>query len=522
MASREEMRMIRDARAGQAPAQLALGKRYLYGEGTFARNLATALYWLDRAAQQDTKEAWVLIGTHIPLEVALRAVGPMQLLRWYEQAFDDGVMQAGVVFARLVLQHGDGNVDDRIRRKGRHALEQAASANIPEAQWWLAQQIEAEGMAVSHGSSGIHKDQLSAPQVTSSLQFDWLTRAAENGIGQAQRSLADHAWAASDFTTFLRWSLEKARNIISLRSNHGAKKDPLSQDDAVLLTRCAQALFAHGVYDPAEVERFWIHAAESGDANAQLLLGLWFAKMDTNGDGVTDTRSRANYKQAIHWLTAAAEQGKGEAWYVLAMIHEGMGPIHHALPDSQQCLEKAAEAGHVAAQRELGKKVWLARLDDPSNDIRAVYWLQKAAAQGDSYANFMLGKITSPPAPAPWAQEALSRLGGEVDPLLRSRIELAALFGLTRPEALLVNMHDVDRRHCLLVDIHAQHSRSKRRLILIRTSEQRQLLSRIVQLFKNVECGPKGPEGNYQKRLYRLNAALGASNAKEQIDQGVK
>ena len=35
MANREELLIIRAARAGKAPAQLALGKRYLFGGGGF-------------------------------------------------------------------------------------------------------------------------------------------------------------------------------------------------------------------------------------------------------------------------------------------------------------------------------------------------------------------------------------------------------------------------------------------------------------------------------------------------------
>lgn len=506
--------MIRDARAGQASAQLALGKRYLHGEGTFAKNLMTALYWLDRAAHQEKKDAWILIGAHIPLEIALRSPSPLQLLDWYERAFDEGIMQAGIVLAKLVLEHDDGNLGDSMRRKARCALEQAAMANIPEAQWWLAQHIEAPGATTPNASVTETSAQDSVHQVTQQPPLEWLRRAAENGIAQAKRSLAEIAWGTEDKSTFLRWALPIAEDIMAgLRG--AAQGHQSSRDDVVLLRRCAQALFVSGDYDPDQVEQYWTQAAQAGDADAQLWLGLWWAKMDVNGERVTHIPRRAKYRRAIQLLTAAAEQGKSDAWYVIAKIYQGAGFMHRSAAESQHFLVKAAEAGHLAAQLELGKKAWHARHEDPSNDIRAAYWLQRAAAQGNSFATVLLEKIVCYPVAAPWAQDALRRLGANVDPLLRARVELAALFGLTRAEALLLDMHDADRPHCLLVDISAERSRSKRRLILIRTGEQRQQLSRIIRLFEHVDCSPNGPEGNHRKRFYRLNAALAQSGFKE-------
>ena len=62
MANREELLIIRAARAGQGPAQLALGKRYLFGSASLPQSYATALHWLEKAAEQNQQEAWMLIG----------------------------------------------------------------------------------------------------------------------------------------------------------------------------------------------------------------------------------------------------------------------------------------------------------------------------------------------------------------------------------------------------------------------------------------------------------------------------
>ena len=82
------------------------------------------------------------------------------------------------------------------------------------------------------------------------------------------------------------------------------------------------------------------------------------------------------------------------------------------------------------------------------------------------------------------------------------------LFGLAQAEALLIDINDADRGHCLVVDIRAQYARSKRRLIPVDHGEQRAALHRIGRLFEDVDCSINGLEGNYRQRLYRLKTVL--------------
>ena len=70
MANREELGIIRGARAGDAVCQLALGKLYLFGGAGLPLSLPTALHWLNRAALQEQDEAWMLIGSYVPFEHA--------------------------------------------------------------------------------------------------------------------------------------------------------------------------------------------------------------------------------------------------------------------------------------------------------------------------------------------------------------------------------------------------------------------------------------------------------------------
>jgi len=77
MANREDLAIIRAARAGKAEAQLALGRRYLFGGNGLPQSYATALHWLERAARQDMADAWLLIGEHISYEVVAQQSKPL-------------------------------------------------------------------------------------------------------------------------------------------------------------------------------------------------------------------------------------------------------------------------------------------------------------------------------------------------------------------------------------------------------------------------------------------------------------
>lgn len=209
------------------------------------------------------------------------------------------------------------------------------------------------------------------------------------------------------------------------------------------------------------------------------------------------------------------------AWYVLSRIYLKPEFSQRNLADVQHYLERAAEMGHVEAQVECGVGAWRNRRDDPANDVRALYWLQKAATQGAQQAQALLDKVADRPQAAAWAVQARAQMSREqvnAHPFLAARIELAMLFGLTRPEALLIDLKQADCGHCLMVDIRSQYARSKRRLIMVETGEQRGALNRIGRLFEDMDCGPSGPEGNYRQRLYRLKTVLPQSQDDEEAE----
>ncbi|WP_034299753.1 SEL1-like repeat protein [Herbaspirillum sp. RV1423] len=509
MASREDLAVIRAARAGQAEAQLALGRRYLFGGNGLPQSFATALHWLDRAARQGAADAWTLIGEHIPYEVVAQAPRPLDYVIWYERAFDAGRKVAGLAFARLVLSQKAQPDAQSMLGKAVKVLEAEANAGTAEAQWLLAQQ--------KAGEQSIGNPQAQADRKAEGIQ--WAQKAADAGVGPAQLALADAAWLRLDRDDFIRRALPLGSSLLAqysaelpqLNAPSEALAQRLGQGNITLLSRLAQILNDIKDISADEAQQLLELAAYADDKSAQLSLGLFFARMNEDGGRAFPGCGSANYKKAIRWLTLAGERGLASAWYALSRIYLKPEFSQRNLADAQHYLERAAEMGHAMAQLECGSSAWRNRRDDPANDVRAVYWLQKAASQNHPDARDLLGKIADRPAPAAWAIDAKRHMTRDflsAYPFLAARLELAILFGLTRPEALLIDLRQADCGHCLVVDIRDYYARSKRRLILIETGDERQVLNRIGRLFEDVDCSLSGPEGNYRQRLYRLKTAL--------------
>lgn len=534
MANREELAIIRGARNGRLEAQLALGKRYLFGSAGLPRSLPTALHWLERAARQGCAESCELIGSHIPLDLA--RAHPTSLAPWYERAFDNGNVRAGLVLAQLVLDSGC-TASDALQAKALHALDEAARAGFADAQWLLARRPEIAARIASASASpsaaasssppaavqretapvsaragqALERRALAPTGGAGALMASgqpWLRRAADNGLAEAQFALLEQSWAAEAWDDYLACALPLARTLVQ----NGADKhiQRLAPGEVRLLSRTARLLTQgkgsiHAGSE--EIFAFWEMAAAEQDRHAQLAVGLWCARMQVDGARVQTGTGAANFKKAIRWLLLAGEQGLAEAWYALSRIYLKPEFSQRNVADAQRHLERAAEMGHEIAQLECGNNAWRARRENESNDVRAVFWLRQAAAQGNAEAGIALRKI------APRLEDsahtetgALLHAVGDLTayPLLAARLELAALFGLTRAETLLLDVTAADQGHCLVIDIRASYGRSKRRLVMVDTAQERQALDRITRLFENVDGSSGGPEGNYRQRLYRL------------------
>ncbi|MCZ6454119.1 MAG: tetratricopeptide repeat protein, partial [Alphaproteobacteria bacterium] len=126
--------------------------------------------------------------------------------------------------------------------------------------------------------------------------------------------------------------------------------------------------------------QWYFDAAQSGDAQAQFLLGR---KYETGTDVVRD------FAEAATWYEKAARRGHIEAQFKFAsLLEQGRGvpadPIGAA-----QWYERAAQQGYAPAQYNLAVLMLNAASTDAQR-IDGLVWLLKARDQGiEAAANFM-------------------------------------------------------------------------------------------------------------------------------------
>ncbi len=133
--------------------------------------------------------------------------------------------------------------------------------------------------------------------------------------------------------------------------------------------------------DPVEAMKWFRKSAEQGNAIAQYRLGFAY---DT-GDGVTK-----DLVEAVKWYRKSAEQGEAIAQYDLAvMYHQGSGVAKDAA-EAAKWWRRAAERGNSQAQFIIGELYAFG--DGVTQDhVEAVNWFRKAAFQGHSQAQYDLG-----------------------------------------------------------------------------------------------------------------------------------
>lgn len=112
-----------------------------------------------------------------------------------------------------------------------------------------------------------------------------------------------------------------------------------------------------GVTQDLEVARQWYKkAAESGNAKAQLHLGVHFIRIEDGRD----------FAQAAEWLKLAAQQNEAEAQYFLArLLLDGQG-VERDRAEAMVWLFRAGAQGHAPAQRFLHL---LKQAETPDRDL---------------------------------------------------------------------------------------------------------------------------------------------------------
>lgn len=170
----------------------------------------------------------------------------------------------------------------------------------------------------------------------------------------------------------------------------GAQAQPADSSDVAPPLRSAVTAYRQG--DTATAERALRSlSAPSADADAWL------------GAVLIDKGARA---EGLRLIQRAADAGSAEGEHRLALIYaNGEAGIPRNDGRAAELFEKAAEKGHRRAQLNLGT-LYFRGQGVPRDLIQARAWLEKAAADGDPYAHYALGRAMSESAPPAAADPA--------------------------------------------------------------------------------------------------------------------
>lgn len=471
MASRQILKVMQNARRGDAAAQLALGRCYLEGAEGLGRNLPAAYRWLAAAAELGDGEAARLIGEHIPAGVI---DSPQSARRHFETARDLGSLRAAAMLAKWQLEGVFGPLSGDDDDACRNTLRDAARRGDVFAQLTVG--------ALALDRDADHDDVV------------WLAAAARQGEATAALRLIDFLWERAGGDLWTTGQIPGERQ---------ASRDPQQLADA------RGALFWHREYWNArsgempvgemrrrgsllllerhkEAGKWLARAADAGDGIAAYLLGVSFM-----GPGYLDAllgveagsapaaghRFPRSYKQAEAWLTRAADLHIAEAGYAVWLVNDFRNYTRKDPAKGALYLRRAARMGH-------GEACWLLTRGHLAREewSEAVRWLERAVAQGLAKAERQLAELAPRVARPDEGLLALARAVTDADPQLAARLELGARFALAEAEYLLIDAATADLGGVLCIDIRRHYAKAKPRLIRITDEQQRAALERAKQL----------------------------------------
>lgn len=237
---------------------------------------------------------------------------------------------------------------------------------------------------------------------------EWYQKAAEQGYIPAQSALSEMyergTGVKQDYEKAVCWSQEAYR-LTCQAAERGDSDAQYSLGSMYMWGRPGLEK------DVQAAVKWYKKAAALGHKNAQFYLGEMYEKgRDVNQD----------YGEAIAWYEKAGAQGDTRALLRLGDLYtEGKGVERNYFSAQKNykavkdLVVKAADDGEVWAQNELAYLYQYGKIGETDYD-KAIYWYEKAAAQGDARAMSSLCRIyqrrerNDPETALKWQQQAAS------------------------------------------------------------------------------------------------------------------
>lgn len=399
---RQDIRLLAQARAGDAAARLEVGRRYLIGDAGFHRHVETGLEYLSHPSVAGQSAA-------------------------------DAVLCEGLALHEL-LAHGLLPALRRAAETGN------AAACVKLAAWTLVREQQ--------------------PAVAQC----WLSNAAPSPLRDAaERGWTDRRDAVQGSVELL-CALQSAGAADAAAVSEQAARDAMAHQDLARLGSVLHVAVTLAASPSSELGAMVVHAVSLAEREGRPLPGLQAAWLEpllearaTAGDAIAAyalgralcgielgrlptafVATGSNMRKGAALLLRAADAGGDEAWLHLYRIHAD----HRLSVSNPQMarffLEKAAARGQAEAQRRLGALL-LRGASTLQDSEQAIALLHQAAAQDDAHALRLLRSLILPvDGDDEDADEAIAGVS-RTDPWLAARLRLAREFGLTKLEALCVD-----------------------------------------------------------------------------------
>lgn len=199
-----------------------------------------------------------------------------------------------------------------------------------------------------------------------------------------------------------------------------------------------------------------------GNSGAALLLGRALCGMDTAFANSASLAPKRNLRRGTALLLRAADAGMSDAWLLLHHVHaDGQGSV--ANPQAARFfLEKAAGTGNVNAQRQLGVLILKSALDASEFEL-GMHWMTQASGQGDDIAKSLLRSFVLPVHGSDHEAERIINDVMRIDPWIAHKLRTSRNFGLTKTEAINVDLTSGIRSWGLVVSDDAADERLRTR-----------------------------------------------------------
>lgn len=412
---REDIKLRRAAREGDAQAMLALGKRYLLGSGV-PRHVGMGLQYL--LPHRKIPEAAVLVVQCLSLDELIDH-GQVDILSTY--AGKDPQLCAKLGVWRILQGRSEEGID---------LLQESTPNGLYLKQLW---------------------EELPEPQRLATLLQNLSSLSAVDGRAIAL-ACAKRAHSEADLG---RLSL-MLRIAIELHASAFLTREWIYKAVTLSIEQ-GEPLRHLGAQETQAALEF--EAARS-EPRAWLVLGLALCGLPCGPNPSSALVTRENLRKGTALLVRAADAGYNEAWLRLYKLNSNPR-CSVANPEMARfCLEKAAAAGQAEAQRRLGAIV-LREASTVTAMEQAVAWLHMAATQEDEHARDLLRSLVLPvDGDALEAEAALLDIG-KIDPWLEARLRLAREFGLTKQEAMSIDPVAGERSWGLVTTVIPYLSHSK-------------------------------------------------------------